>query len=115
MAKPALGAKTPDDAKYNGLITLHPDIVGMPRERRFAVVEYSVKKIEDDIASGERKAHLALVHIETPMSAADSKEVADLIDRLYLKRNPGDKSRPDPNAEVDTPLEGLGNVDDSVS
>lgn len=114
MAKPALGAKTPDDAKYNGLITIHPDIVGMPRERRFAIVEYRTQKVETDIGSGEAKAHLTLVHVETPMTAAAAAKVSALLDELYLQRNPGEKSRPDPTAETDTPLEGLGDADDSV-
>lgn len=114
MAKPKLSVKTPDASEYNTLISTHEQIIALPRERRYAIVELKTEKVENDIDSGEAQAKLQIIHVEQPRTAADEKALTDLLDKMFTSRTKL-ASRPDPHAEQDTPLEGLGGLDDSVT
>ncbi len=106
--KPKLSSKTPDADEYNALIGIHSDLVSLPRERRYAIVEYRTKKVDLDVASGEQQAIVELVHIEAPVSAADEQQIVDVLDGLFRKRT-NLKTRANPTGEdSDTPLEGIG-------
>lgn len=113
MAKPKLSTKTPDAVENNALVELHESILALPRERRYGIVEFVTKKIDRDIATGDEQATMQIVQIEIP-SGADKTALEALLDKTFTART-NLKTRPNPNAEADTPLEGLGDtVDDSV-
>jgi len=115
MSKPKLSTKTPDAKERNALIEAHGGIIDMPRERRYAIVELATQNVRTDIATGEEQATLQIVHCELP-TGSDRDALEKLMDKVFQKRT-NLKVRPDPNAEVDTPLEGLGDgpgLDDSV-
>lgn len=111
--KPKLSSKTPDAADYNSLIETHADLVSLPRERRYAIVELRVKKVDLDVASGEQQAIVELVHVETPSTQADETKLVDLLDTMFTKRTKI-KQRGNPLGEEDTPLAGIGLDDDEV-
>lgn len=112
MSKPKLSTKTPDSTETNALIDMHGQIIALPRERRYAIVELAVKAVNRDIATGEEQATLHAVHIEVP-TGKDAKELEALLDRTFTNRT-NIKVRPDAVAEADTPLDGIGELDDSV-
>lgn len=114
-SKPKLTVKTPDAPEYNTLLATHDAIIALPRERRYAIVELKTKGVNTDVDSGEAQATMQIIHLEQPMTAADTKRVTDLLDELFTKRTKL-AARPDPHAD-DVPLDGLadGELDDSVS
>lgn len=113
MSKPKLSTKTPDATESNALIDLHGSIISLPRERRLIVAEVIVKSVATDVASGEQQATLQLAHIEVP-TGKDRTDLEAIIDRAFKART-NLTHRPDPTAELGTPLEGLGDeLDDSV-
>lgn len=109
-SKPKLTVKTPDDENYNALIGEHPNIVSLPRERRYAIVEFITTKVDLDVASGEQQASVALVQIEIPRSQADEVSVVALLDKMFKSRTHL-TARADPYAGEDTPLDGLNGAD----
>lgn len=111
MPKPKLSTKTPDAPETNALIPMHDQIIALPRERRYAVVELGVKGINTDVATGDQQATVLLTHIEIP---SDQAKLEKMIDDEFTSRTKI-KTRPDPTAETDTPLEGIGGLDDSVT
>ncbi len=112
-SKPKLSTKTPDAPEYNTLIPTHDQIVAMPRERRYAIVELKTKGVNTDVDSGEAQATVQIIHLEQPATKADSDAVTALLDSMFTKRTKL-QQRPDPHAE-DVPLDGLGTLDDSVT
>jgi hypothetical protein len=104
MSKPKLSSKTPDAGEYNSLIGTHDSIVSLPRERRYAVVEFRTKGVVLDVASGEHQATMEIVQIEQPASAADEVALVALLDKMFQNRTHL-AARPDPNADHDTPLD----------
>lgn len=113
-SKPKLSTKTPDSDVYNTLITTHESIVAMPRERRYAIVELKTEKVNLDVDTGESQATMQVIHLEQPRSKADTDALVAMLDSLFTKRTKLG-ARPDPHAGEDTPLEGIGELDDSVS
>lgn len=114
MSKPKLSTKTPDATESNALIELHGNLISMPRERRLIVAEVIVKSVATDVASGEQQATLQLAHIEVPVGQHRA-DLEAIIDAAFKSRT-NLTHRPDPTAEVGTPLEGLGegDLDDGV-
>lgn len=113
MSKPKLSTKTPDAPEYNTLIGDHETINSLPRERRYAIVELTTKRVDLDVATGEHQATMQIIHIEGPQTQADEKLITDLLDTLFKKRTKL-TARPAPDAG-DTPLEGLATgLDDGV-
>ena len=49
-SKPKLSVKTPDAPDYNTLLGTHDSIIALPRERRYALIEFRTKKLDTDIA-----------------------------------------------------------------
>lgn len=106
VAKPKLSTKTPDAPEYNSTIENHANIVALPRERRYAIVEIKTAKVTRDVDSGEDQATLQLIHIEEPQSGADARKLEELLDSMFQKRTKL-KTRANPHEEEDTPLDGL--------
>lgn len=107
MSKPKLATRTPDDENLNALIPAHPQILALPTERRFAVVELSVAKIETRPATGEQQAHVQAVHIEV-LPAADGERI--LLEAY--KRRTGNATPPSTTSDTDTPLDGIADLGD---
>lgn len=118
MSKPKLSTKTPDQPETNALIDAHAQILALPRERRYAIVELATKSVNNDVATGEQQATLHAVHIELP-TGADQVALEKLLDKAFTKRT-NMRTRPDTVGDPDTPLEGLASIagaglDDGVS
>lgn len=114
MSKPKLSTKTPDDPTTNALIEVHDSIVSLPTERRIAIVELSVPKIETNPGTGSHQATVQVVHLEL-LTGSDREAGEKLFTKVHHART-GNKTRPAPEAE-DTPLDGLGDlggIDDGV-
>lgn len=111
MAKPKLSTKTPDDAATNALIDSHDDVLSMPNERRIALVEIAVPKIELHPGTGAQQATVQIVHLEL-LNGKDRDAGEALFTKVHQART-GNKTRPAP-PEDDVPLDGLGDIDDSV-
>jgi len=113
MTKPKLSTKTPDATEHNALIALHGQVIALPRERRYAVVELAVKDIRTDVATGDEQATLQIVHIEVP-SGKGRDEIEKLIDSEFTRRT-NQKTRPNPHEDDvndDTPLTGIDDLGD---
>lgn len=107
MSKPKLSTKTPDASETNALIDLHGAIIAMPRERRYAIVEFAVKDVRTDIATGDEQATITAVHIEVPSGKA-AAELEAMLDAEFTRRT-NLKARPDPNDDGNPPpLDGVG-------
>lgn len=111
MAKPKLGTKTPDSNETNSLIDIHEELILAPKERRFAIVEFTVPEVVHHTGA-DSVAKIQITHIEHLPNGKQLDTVLEVMDERFQKRT-GNKVRPAPDQE-DTPLEGLGDVDDSV-
>ena len=102
-SKPKLSVKTPDAPDYNTLLGTHDSIIALPRERRYALIEFRTKKLDTDIASGEQQATIEIVHIEQPATSADETAVVAILDKMFKART-NLVARPAPD-QPDTPLD----------
>lgn len=106
MSKPKLTTRTPDDAQLNALVEAHGSIIALPTERRFAVVELTVAKVETRPATGEQQAHVQVVHVELLTSAEGER----ILLAAYKQR--AGNATPPSVGEPDAPLEGLADLGD---
>lgn len=115
MAKPRLSTKTPDDPVTNALIDFHGEILADPNTARIAIVEIITPESKRKNQTGEETATVQIVHLEL-MHGADAEAVEKIFTRAHFNRT-GNKTRPAPGAApapLGTPLEGMGDLDDTV-
>jgi len=105
MSKPKLTTRTPDDPLLNALVDAHGSIIALPTDRRFAVVELSVPKIETRPATGEQQAHVQIVHVEL-LKATEGESIL----LAAYKARTGNATPP--TGADDTPLEGIADLGD---
>lgn len=112
MSKPKLSTKTPDDPTTNALIAEHDTIVALPTERRIALVELIVPKIELNPGTGAHQATVQITHLEL-LGGKDKAAGEELFTSVHQART-GNKTRPAPAEDTPLDLSGLDGIDDGV-
>lgn len=82
---------TGEARSLNGLDSIADALLEEPREKRYLIAEYTVRRITEDIDDGgTRTPTINLVHIEPILIDKDEKTVHALLQKAYIQRQKGE-------------------------